>query len=209
VGRRGSEAGQAGEDELDVRLGGAVPTLHVEQQVSRRPRGVGWRAFCALGLAVVAFGGVPPAAWPLPAVATVPARVQARLRAHRGRYAPLKQIPQDLQAAIVATEDERFYVNPGVDIRALGRVAIADLKAGRIVQGGSTLTEELADVMLVRGDRTPLRRRATMVLALRIEREFSKAQILERYLNAVYLGHGAYGVSQAASVYFGRPVQGT
>jgi membrane peptidoglycan carboxypeptidase len=137
----------------------------------------------------------------------LPGRVRARLAAHGGRYVPLSRIPRALQEAIVAAEDERFYEHPGIDGLALGRAAIADLRAGRIVEGGSTLTEQLADVMLVRGDRTPARRLATMVLALHIERAFSKARILELYLNAVYFGEGAYGVGRAAQVYFHHPVQ--
>ena len=136
----------------------------------------------------------------------LPARVRAGLAAHGGRYVPLSRIPRVLQEAIVAAEDERFYEHPGIDGLALGRAAIADLRAGRVVEGGSTLTEQLADVVLVGGDRTPVRRLITMVLALHIERWFSKARILELYLNAVYFGEGAYGVGRAAEVYFHRQV---
>jgi membrane peptidoglycan carboxypeptidase len=144
--------------------------------------------------------------WPLPAVRALPVRVRAQLAAHGGRYVPVRHIPLTLRAALVAAEDERFYANSGVDLLALGRAAVADLEAGRIVQGGSTLTEELADVVLVRGDQTLPRRLVTMALALRIARTFSKTQVLEMYFNAVYFGEGAYGVGQAAKVYFHRPV---
>lgn len=161
----------------------------------------------ALGLLLIAVGGTAAVAWPLPIVGTLPARVRAQLAAHGGQYVPLRHIPWTLRAALVAAEDERFYTNPGVDLLALGRAAVADLEAGRIVQGGSTLTEELADVMLVHGDQTPLRRLVTMAFALRIARTFSKAQVLEMYFNAVYFGEGAYGVGQSAHVYFHRPVR--
>jgi membrane peptidoglycan carboxypeptidase len=161
----------------------------------------------AVGLLIVALGGAGVVAWPRPEVGTLPARVRARIAAHGGRYIPLARVPRALQEAVVAAEDDTFYDNPGVDVVALGRAALADLRAGRIVQGGSTLTEQLADVVLVHGDRSPLRRLVTMADALHIARRFSKAQILEMYLNAVYFGEGAYGVGQAARVYFHRPVQ--
>jgi membrane peptidoglycan carboxypeptidase len=166
-----------------------------------------WRAALVFGLLLVVGAGVAGAAWPLPVVGTLPARVRARLARHGARYVPLADVPRTLQAAIVAAEDQRFYSDPGVDPLALARAAIADIQAGRIVQGGSTLTEELADVVLVHGDTTPLRRLTTMALALRIARTYSKARVLEMYFNAVYFGEGAYGVGRAAHVYFHRSVR--
>lgn len=163
-------------------------------------------AAIAFALLVAASGGLV-AVWPLPSVQSLPARVRARLAAHGGQYVSLAQVPWALRAGVVAVEDDTFYRNPGVDVASLARAAAADLVAGRIVQGGSTLTEQLADVALVHSDRTPLRRLLTLILALRIAHSYSKARVLELYLNAVYLGEGAYGVARAAEVYFHRPVQ--
>jgi membrane peptidoglycan carboxypeptidase len=165
------------------------------------------RTAWALILLLIIIGGAAAVAWPLPVVRTLPDRVRAQLAAHGGRYVPLTRVPWTLRAGLVAAEDERFYVNSGVDFLALGRAAVADIEAGRIVQGGSTLTEELAEVMLVHGDETLPRRLITMALALRIARTFPKRQVLEMYLNAVYFGEGAYGVGQAARVDFHRPVR--
>lgn len=145
--------------------------------------------------------------WPVPPVQALPALVRTRLASRGGSYVPLQRVPWALRAGVVAVEDDTFYRNPGVDVASLLRAALADLRAGRIVQGGSTLTEQLADVVIVHGDRTPLRRLATMLLALRIARTYPKATVLELYLNAVYFGEGAYGVGRAARVYFHRPVE--
>jgi len=154
---------------------------------------------------IAVLGSAATVAWPRPEIRTLSARVHTELTARGGCYVPLSRMPSALLEAIVAAEDERFYAHHGVDLVALGRAAVADVRAGRVVEGGSTLTEQLADVVLVHGDRTPLRRLMTMVLAWQIERVYAKAQILELYLNAVYFGHRAYGIGRAARVYFGSP----
>jgi membrane peptidoglycan carboxypeptidase len=166
------------------------------------------RVRVAAGTALaVAAATAAAVAWPLPPVQALPALVRTRLASHGGSYVPLQRVPWALRAGVVAVEDDTFYRNPGVDVASLLRAALADLRAGRIVQGGSTLTEQLADVVIVHGDRTPLRRLATMLLALRIARTYPKATVLELYLNAVYFGEGAYGIGRAAHVYFHRPVE--
>lgn len=142
----------------------------------------------------------------LPSVADLPARVQATLARHGDHYTPLRDIPVALQEALIATEDERFYQNQGIDLIGLGRAALDDLRAGRVVEGGSTITEQLAKDVYVGNDDTVLRKLETMGLALKIAHRYSKQQVLELYLNRVYLGHGAYGVAAAAETYFDEPV---
>jgi len=119
----------------------------------------------------------------------------------------LSQIPKPLIEATIAIEDARFYQHVGVDLRGLVRALWADLAHQSLVQGGSTLTQQLArDIYLTR-KKTVMRKFQEALLALRLEREYAKEEILEMYLNQVYYGHGAYGVAAAAEVYFGKPLQ--
>jgi penicillin-binding protein 1C len=118
------------------------------------------------------------------------------------RWVPLAEMDPDLLAAFLAVEDRRFYRHPGVDPRALARAALADLRARRIVAGGSTITMQLA--RLVRPvPRTWWGKASQMLWALRLERQLSKQAILEQYLNRVPLGQGAVGVEAGANLFFG------
>jgi penicillin-binding protein 1C len=118
------------------------------------------------------------------------------------RWVPLAEMDPDLLAAFLAVEDRRFYRHPGVDLRALTRAAVADLRAHRIVAGGSTITMQLA--RLLRPSPRTWSGKATQALwALRLERQMSKQALLEQYLNRVPLGQGAVGVEAAAGLYFG------
>ena len=118
---------------------------------------------------------------------------------------PLSRISPHLIAAVLAAEDRRFYEHRGYDLVRFTASGIANLRARRIVQGGSTITQQL--VRLTNGDRdkTVIRKLREMLTAAAIERRFSKASILETYLNKVYLGEGFYGVEAAAYGYFGKP----
>ena len=110
-----------------------------------------------------------------------------------------------LSKAIVANEDTRFYQHMGVDPFGIARALVVNIKTGSIAEGGSTITQQLAREMFLTQERTILRKVREAILAIIIELKFSKAEILQAYLNQVYLGEGAYGVEAAAQKYFGKP----
>ncbi len=122
-----------------------------------------------------------------------------------GEHQPLKSLPPHLPQALMATEDRRFYQHFGIDPIGLLRAAYANLRAGHVVQGGSTLTQQLAKNVFLERDRTLKRKVQELLLAFWLERKFTKDQILEMYLNRVYFGAGAYGVEAAAQRYFDKP----
>ncbi len=119
----------------------------------------------------------------------------------------LADVPTHLPRAVMAIEDRRFHDHGGVDLWGLARAAIANLRAGRIVQGGSTITQQVAKNLFLSPDRTVKRKVQELLLALWLERRFTKDQILTLYLNRVYFGAGAYGVEAAARRYFSRPAR--
>jgi penicillin-binding protein 1A len=117
----------------------------------------------------------------------------------------LKDLPPYLPRAFIAIEDRRFYHHYGIDPIGLTRALIADVLHRGVSQGGSTITQQLAKNLFLTHQRTVWRKMQELVLALWIERKFSKNEILELYLNRVYFGSGAYGVEGAAQRYFGKP----
>ena len=121
---------------------------------------------------------------------------------------PLAQVPVVLQEAVVAVEDQRFWSEPAIDVRALVRAAVADLRAGRAAQGASTIPEQYVKLVLAgeSGQRRLTEKVREATLAYELERHHSRAEILSLYLNSVYFGAGAYGVQAAAQTYFGLPV---
>ena len=112
------------------------------------------------------------------------------------------QMPQTIRDAVVAIEDKRFYYHHGFDLRAIIRAAYADVSAGRIVEGGSTITQQLVKQLYVGDDETLQRKIDEAVLAWQLEDRLTKDQILTKYLNTVYFGQGAYGIQAAARSYF-------
>lgn len=120
---------------------------------------------------------------------------------------PITDIPEDLQRATIAIEDSRFYHHMGIDVRGIGRALVENMRTGHISQGGSTLTQQLARNVYLTREKKLSRKLQEVILALKIERNYSKEQILELYLNQVYYGSGAYGVQTAANVYFGKNVK--
>ncbi len=120
---------------------------------------------------------------------------------------PLRDIPVDLQNAVIATEDANFFNHWGLDIMGVFRAFTANLKAGHVVQGGSTITQQLAKVMFLTPKRTLKRKIKELMLAIYIERTFSKEEILQFYLNQIYFGEGAYGVETASKIYFNKSVE--
>jgi penicillin-binding protein 1A len=124
-----------------------------------------------------------------------------------GAAVSLKDLPPYLPRAFLAIEDRRFYHHYGVDPIGLTRAIVADVLHRGVSQGGSTITQQLAKNLFLNQQRTLWRKMQELVLALWIERKFSKNEILELYLNRVYFGSGAYGVEAAAQRYFGKPAR--
>src|SRR5712664_83440 len=121
-------------------------------------------------------------------------------------FVPLAQIPKALRDAIIATEDARFYSHHGVDPTGIARAVYQNFRRGRIVEGGSTITQQLAKVLFLTPDKSLERKLKEAVLALELERRYSKDRILEMYLNQIYFGHGAFGVEAASRTFFGKGV---
>jgi len=117
---------------------------------------------------------------------------------------PLEQMPARLKQAFVAAEDARFYQHRGIDIMSIIRAFFKNLEAGTIVQGGSTITQQVTKSFLLSPERSYTRKIREAILAYRIDKTFSKDEILFLYLNQIYLGHGAYGVEAASENYFGK-----
>ena len=118
----------------------------------------------------------------------------------------ISQIPKDLQNAFIAVEDARFYEHSGIDPRGILRALWANISGGGVSEGGSTITQQLAKNAYLTPERTMKRKIQEMFLALQLEREYTKQEILEFYLNQIYFGQGAYGVEAAAKTYFGKDV---
>ncbi|MFO1170094.1 MAG: PBP1A family penicillin-binding protein [Hyphomicrobiaceae bacterium] len=151
----------------------------------------------------------------LPPPGTVPGETQrvdiltsdGTLIASRGattRYVPINLLPRHLIDAVLATEDRRFYYHVGVDPIGLARAVFINWRACTVVQGGSTITQQLAKNLFLSPDRTLTRKLDEALIALALEVKLSKDQILELYLNRAYFGSGAYGIAAAAEVYFDR-----
>jgi penicillin-binding protein 1A len=114
----------------------------------------------------------------------------------------LSNVPDQLIQALIATEDARFYKHRGLDLRGIARATYRNIRAGRIVEGGSTLTQQLAKILFLTPERSYARKFKEMALALKIEQRYTKREILSLYLNQIYFGSGAYGVEAAARIYF-------
>lgn len=119
----------------------------------------------------------------------------------------IEEVPKTLTQAFLATEDQRFEKHHGVDYQGILRALLSNIQAGDVVEGGSTITQQLARIVYFNQERTVARKLKEMLMAQRIEKNVDKNTILERYLNLVYLGSGAYGVADAAWVYFSKSVK--
>src|SRR5512139_3733384 len=119
----------------------------------------------------------------------------------------LADVPDVLLKALIATEDKRFYSHSGLDYRGIGRAFVRNVQAGKVLEGGSTLTQQLAKVLFLTPERSYLRKIKEMALALKIEQRYTKQEILTLYLNQIYFGSGAYGIEAAAQTYFGKRVR--
>ncbi|NTW67326.1 MAG: hypothetical protein HGB21_13635, partial [Nitrospirae bacterium] len=133
-------------------------------------------------------------------------RVVGQIRIEKGIYVPIQKIPKYMKDAILATEDPRFYQHAGIDYRGILRAALKNIIRLRVSQGGSTITQQLTKVVFLSPERSFIRKIREIILARRLEKEISKDEILELYLNKIYFGHGAYGVQMAAKTYFGKDI---
>ena len=131
-------------------------------------------------------------------------RVIAEFFKERRIVIPLSEVPPTLINAFVAAEDSRFFKHQGFDLVSIVRAFIKNLEAGAIKQGGSTITQQVTRSFLLTPERSYIRKIKELILSFRIEKAFSKEEILFLYLNQIYLGHGAYGVEAAAENYFGK-----
>ena len=129
-------------------------------------------------------------------------RVVATRGASAGPFVQVEELPPHVTAAVLAIEDRRFYKHWGIDFWGLARATLANIQAGRVVQGGSTLTQQLAKNLFLTSERTFRRKVQETMLALWLEARFSKNEILSLYLNRVYFGGGAYGIEAASQRYF-------
>lgn len=131
----------------------------------------------------------------------------SKVSANKNEGASIKQVPKYMQNAVVAIEDHRFYEHHGIDIIGISRALFRDLKAGGAVEGGSTITQQLAKNALLSSKKTYKRKVDEIFIARKIEKNFSKQEILQMYLNQIYFGDGAWGIKRAAQKYFGKEVK--
>lgn len=169
-----------------------------------------WGGIAGVGLIVFYAARMPSVAtWAVPdrppnvKIVAVDDMLIANRGATGGEAVGLHEMSPYIPQAVVAIEDRRFYEHVGIDVIGLGRAMIQNVIEGRVAQGGSTLTQQLAKNLFLTPDRTIERKVQEVMLALWLEREHSKDQILEMYLNRVYFGSGAYGVEAASRRYFG------
>lgn len=119
-------------------------------------------------------------------------------------YTTLDQIPEIYVQAVISTEDHRFYVHSGIDMIAIARALWHDIQAGKMVEGGSTITQQLAKNQYFTQEQTVERKIAEVFMALTMEQHFSKRTILELYVNSIYFGDGYEGIGSASWGYFGK-----
>jgi 1A family penicillin-binding protein len=131
-------------------------------------------------------------------------RFVGRLLPEKRYWVSIDRIPPFLQKALVAIEDARFYEHKGIDIRGIARALVKDVVRGKMAQGGSTITQQLIKNKYLSGEKTIQRKVKEGLLAMEYERKYTKNQILEMYFNEVFFGNGAWGIAQAAQLYFDK-----
>ncbi|HXX53181.1 MAG TPA: PBP1A family penicillin-binding protein, partial [Thermodesulfovibrionales bacterium] len=129
------------------------------------------------------------------------------LKIEKGIFVPMNRMPEHLVNAVIAVEDSRFWKHKGIDYVAILRAAVKDVLHVGLKEGGSTITQQLAKITFLTPEKTLQRKIREAALAMKIEKYLSKKEILELYLNRVYLGHGAYGMEMASKIYFGKSVR--
>jgi len=131
-------------------------------------------------------------------------RFVGRLLSTQRYWVPIERIPLFLRKALVAVEDSRFYEHNGIDVRGIARALVKDVVKGRMAEGGSTITQQLIKNKLLTGEKTFDRKIKEASLAMEFEKRYSKDQILEMYFNTINFGNGAWGIAQAARLYFDK-----
>ena len=174
-------AGLAGFVALAIAVGVAWSTLPSYEELKQSPNGQMIRVRAADGTVIVSLG---------PSF---------------GAWLPYSAIPRVMTDAMVSVEDRRYRWHPGVDPLGIARSMMVRFEKGHFTQGGSTITQQLARNIFLTNDRTWTRKIREIILALALERKFSKDQVLELYLNRVYFGGGAYGIDAASRKFFGHP----
>ncbi len=132
--------------------------------------------------------------------------VLTRLYLENREDVPLNSIPKNVQNAFIAIEDERYYKHHGIDFYGISRALLLDIKSRKVVEGGSTITQQYVKNSTGSNDITVSRKIREAIIATQLEQKFSKQQILEAYLNTIYFGQGAYGIEAASEVFFGKKV---
>lgn len=125
----------------------------------------------------------------------------------RKQFVSSKDIPDMMKKAIVATEDRRFYDHGALDLVSVTRALVTNYMAGQTLEGGSTIAQQTVKNIFLSHDRTLSRKIEELALAVRLEKNYTKDEILELYLNTIYFGHGAYGIKDAARIYFRKDVK--
>ncbi|WP_319205293.1 PBP1A family penicillin-binding protein [uncultured Ilyobacter sp.] len=124
----------------------------------------------------------------------------------RGEPIHIDEIPENMKNAVIAIEDKRFYTHHGFDMRRLGKAVLVNLSRGRAVQGGSTITQQLAKNAFLSNEKTLIRKVKEALITLEIEKRYEKDEILEKYLNEIYFGSGSYGIKEASRSIFDKDV---
>ena len=131
-------------------------------------------------------------------------RYVGRIPPQKRYWVSIDRIPAFLQQALLAIEDSRFYEHNGIDYRSIARAAVTDVLKGKLAQGGSTITQQLIKNKYLNSAKTLDRKLKEAEMALEFEKRYTKRQILEMYFNEIYFGNGAYGIAQAARLYFDK-----
>ncbi|MFD3156593.1 transglycosylase domain-containing protein [Haloimpatiens sp. FM7330] len=129
-----------------------------------------------------------------------------QVSSNTSNYTTIDKIPQNLKNAIISIEDKRFYKHKGFDVKAIARSILTDLKERKVKVGGSTITQQLIKNLFLSSEKTIYRKIKEIFLAIKLEKKYSKDEILEMYLNLIYFGDGAYGIQNASQKYFHKNV---
>ncbi|MDD3841016.1 MAG: transglycosylase domain-containing protein [Clostridia bacterium] len=166
------------------------------------------RAIILIVVLVVGFGlGINFIIHKYSQVYSIDESFKEQVQADVPNYVTMENIPKNLKDAVVLVEDRRFYNHGGYDLISITRALFANIKNGQIVQGGSTITQQLVKNTVLSSEKTFSRKFKEMLLAVALERQYDKQQILEMYLNVIYFGSGAHGIYQASRTYFNKDVE--